>query len=122
MKNVPARRRRGLLAAMLALALLLPWLQQGALRHAFGHALGHASLGFAAPGTTAAPAHEADGPAHDTCSGCIAFAAFLACPPTPTSLAPLLLATVDDRHVAPVRPLAATAPGASRNRGPPAAG
>lgn len=113
-------RRRGLLAAVLGLALLLPWLQQGALRHAFGHAEG---FGAAAPGVAAvAQAHEADALVHDgACAGCVAFAAFLACPPTAVALPPLLLATVDDPHVAPVAPAAATAPRSWPNRGPPAA-
>lgn len=123
MTTATVLRRRGLLAAVLALALLLPWLQQGALQHAFGHALGHASNGFATAVTTIAHGPEGDGPAHaDTCTSCVAFAAFLACPPAATALAAPLLATAGDRHVAPLPTPAATGPAASRNRGPPAAG
>jgi hypothetical protein len=117
-KTGPVQRRRVLLAAMLALALLLPWLQQGALRHAFGHAPGPARHAVAA----VADAHPADAPGHDgTCAACIAFAAFLACPPAAAMPSPPLLATGDDLHVAAARPAAATAPRAWPNRGPPGA-
>lgn len=122
MTSATGFRRRGVLAAVLVLALLLPWLQQGALQHALGHAPGQAFSPVSHAFAPAPHAHETDAFPHDgACAGCVAFAAVLACPPAAATLPPLLLATVDDLHLAPLAPAAATAPRAWPNRGPPAA-
>jgi hypothetical protein len=109
-------RRRGLLAALLALALLLPWLQQAALQHALGHARGHAL--HVAESTD--PGQAAHTPHEGLCSTCVAFGALFATPPVASTPPCVLLATADAPFVAPLARAPAAPPRAQRNRGPPA--
>lgn len=107
-------RRRGLLAGVLAIALLLPGLQQAAQQHAFSHTPQDRSL-FGAQERSAEPGSRSDG-----CATCVALGALLACLPIAVALPAALLTAVDDPFVATVLLPAATDRQALRNRGPPA--